>query len=522
MNNITTKNFFTTKNLFQEITERVSSNFSKKSFLQRYKYLYIINRLIADKTFHKGKYVGCKLNIKNLTDLFGNKNSQTSTIIKNLTEWEIIYKIKEATVGNESARYAFTEKYSNICIQIMRIDVSEANFIGKLIDYDKIENDRILAQLNTNIYKLSINNEGISYLLNKYNLNTIDGVVSCKTLSTAHKKCISKDNSGVFLLGGVEFDMVDLPLIQIYLKDFNTSRPDPKSRVYNNLTNLKREFRKYISFNGKPLIMTDISNCQVLLSAAAVKKQYSITSGIGKAGMYVDVKHYQKLAESGMFYEHLIEKSGYIGDRNKFKKDFFSQVFFSKVVEYSMPIKDAFVKEFPNVYNLINQLKLKDYRDFAIAMQRMEASIMIDTVAKKMVKQGKCILTLHDAIVCDNLDDLKHAENLISEAMKKLDILPNFKRETQIEENENAERQLTIHHEEYNVETDTATLVVCGKTYYFGNNSIITSAFSDPLEIRCLMSRLIASKNGMVNYRGKTFNFCRYEDGEEEMILLVA
>ncbi|MNJ92897.1 hypothetical protein D3C87_105720 [compost metagenome] len=522
LKNLTTKIFFCTKKIYQEITIRVSNSVSEKSHLQKFKYLYIINRIIADKAFHKGIYYGCKLNIKNLTALFGNKHSQTSAIIKHLTEWGIIHKTKDAAVGNASARYAFTAKYSEDRLQMLQVDITEASFVRKLIDYDKVENDKILFQLSINIHKLSINNDGILYLTNKYNIHTIDGVLNQKTSHKVSRTYILQDEKNVFLLGGVEFDMVDLPLIQIYLKDFNTSRPDQKSRVYNNLTNLKREFRKYISFNGKPLLMTDISNCQVLLSAAAVKKQYSITSGIGKAGLYEDVKSYQQLAESGLFYEYLIEKSGYVGDRGKFKKDFFSQVFFSKVVNYSMPIKDAFVKEFPNVYLIINQLKLNDYRDFAIGMQRMESSIMIDNVAKKMVKEGRCILTLHDAIVCDNLGDLERAELLISNAMDKLDISPNFKREMLQIDDVTRNQEVFSQYEGYDEETDTAILVLNNRTYYFGNNSIISSALSDPIEIRFLRKKLIASTNGAVNYKGKVFKFCRCEDGDEEMILLVA
>lgn len=523
-NNLTTKNFFTTKKIHEEITTKTFTKSGVNPYIQQFKNLYIINKIIADKSFHKGDYVGCKLNTKNLTLLFGNKHAQTCAIIKDLTDWGIIHKTANAAIGADAARYALTDQYSADGILILPVDTSDAGFVKKLIDFDKIENDKTLKQLSININNISINTNGISYLTNKYSSHTIDGVVDLESAFNVSRATIIDDKSPKFLLGGVEIDMIDLPLIQIYLKDFNTSRPDQKSRVFNNLTNLKREFREYIDFNGKPLLMTDISNSQVLLSVAAVKKQYSITSGIGMIGLYEDVKHYQQLAESGMFYEYLIEKSGYKGDRNKFKKDFFSQVFFSKVVKYSMPIKDAFVEEFPNVYALINQLKEKDYRQFAISMQRMEASIMIDTVAKKMIKSGKSILTLHDAIVCDNMDDIQLAEQLISDVMVKYNIIPQFKRETcekYVEAPVSAE-VAPVNNEEYNEELDTVTIVASGTTYYFGNNTIISSNLSDSADVKELRHRLIESKNDKIYYKNKIYEFARCNDGDEVMIFMVA
>jgi len=434
LNNLTTKNFFTTYSLYQRIQEQTLQKTGVNQYIQFYKYLYIIHKIIADKTFHKGDYVGCKMNIDILTALFGGKDQSTSRIIKDLVSWGFITKSENYTFKKSSSRYVLSSEYSNGGILILSVDITDAGFVKKLIDYDKIEINKTVKQLAINISNLSLTPSCYSYINNKYNLSishTIERVVDQETVFKVSKTLILDDKSPVFLLGGVPIDMVDLPLIQIHLKDFNSSRPDEKSRIYNNLTNLKREYRQYISFNGKPLMMTDISNSQVLLSVAAVKNQYSITSGRGLKNLPADIKKYQDLAESGKFYEYIMGKAGYTGDRNKFKKQFFTDVFFSKVTEaWSTAIKDVFMQEFPTVYKIINELKSKDYRNFAISMQRLEASIMIDTVAKKMIKAGKCILTLHDAIVTDNDDDLIMAEQLISDAMVKYDINPKFKRET--------------------------------------------------------------------------------------------
>lgn len=440
-NNLTTKNFFTTKRLNEEIITKTFTKTGVNPYIQQYKNLYIINKIIADKSLHKGDYVGCKLNTKNLTILFGNRHAQTCAIIKDLIRWGLIHKTANAVIGSDAARYALTEQYSADGILILPVDISDAAFIQKLIDFDKIENNKVLKQLKDNNQLLTLNDFGRSYLSNKYNisiisfihdmLHTIDGAVKEKSSFKALKTTIVKENKERFLLGGVEIEFIDLPLIQILIGDFNTSRPDEKSRVYNNLTSLKRELRPYIDFNGKSMMMTDISNSQVLLSVSPVMKEYVMKSGLGYGILPDDIQLYKSLTEEGLFYEYLIKKLEYTGDRKKFKTDFFKDVFFSKVTKaWTTPIKDAFIQEFPTVYKIINQLKAKNYGDFAISMQRLEASIMIDTVAKKMIKEKRVILTLHDAIVCTNEADLERAEELISDAMMKYKLVPKFKRES--------------------------------------------------------------------------------------------
>jgi hypothetical protein len=518
----TTKNLFTTSKLYNTIKKKTFNKTGVNPYIQQFKYYYIIHKIIADKTFHKGNYVGCKLNIDALTALFGCKDSQSSAMVNDLKDWGIIYRTAKATVKVDAARWALTEAYQHDRYSIMVADIHDAGFIKKLINNDQNEVNKTVKQLKNNIQLLSLNQEGINYLNNKYpylssflspTTPTIERGVDRNTAFKVSKTKISGQKEPQFLLGGCEIDQIDLPLIQILMGDFNSTRPDEMSRIFNNLTNLKRDFRVYVNFNGQPLMMTDISNSQVLISVAAIKKQYSIRSGIGLAGLPEDIRLYQELAESGLFYEFLIEKVVYAGDRTKFKKQFFTDVFFSKVAKWSTPIKDAFIESFPTVYEIIVELKAKDYKQFAVSMQRLEANIMIDTVAKKMVKAGKLILTLHDAIVCTNEDDLQLAEQLISDAMVKYDISPKFKRES----NEVKVETIT---EEYNEELDTVTMIMSGTTYHFGNHSLLN--ITDKVEIKELREKLIYSQTNTVYFKNKIYEFAKATDGNEVMILMVA
>ncbi|WP_342329908.1 hypothetical protein [Pedobacter sp. FW305-3-2-15-E-R2A2] len=542
MNNLNSKNFFTTSKLYEEITKNVFAKSGIDPYKRRYNYLYITHKIIWDSTIKKGDTAGAKMNIETLSKLFGKSKQETSSILKDLEDWGIIYESEKYTYKQSSSRYALTDAYSKDKFTVMQVDITDVSFIKKLIDVDKVESDRILKQLKINIKNITVNELGLEYLNCKYsnikksfssiNLNTIEGGVSKETVFKVSKTAIFGGKEPKFFLGGVEIDQMDLPLISIFLGDYNTSRPDPKSRVYNNLTNLKRELRNYVSFNGKPLMMTDISNCQPLLSVAFVKKEFRIISGFGESGLHDDIKHYQELTESGMFYEYLLEKSGYMGDRGKFKKDFFAQVFFSKVVKYSMPIKDVFIQEFPNVYMLINRLKRENFKNFSIGLQRMEAGIMIDTVAKKMIKQGKCVLTLHDAIVCDNETDLELAEKLISDAMAKHYITPKFKRESaqlilsnmddiHVEDVSGSERSVIIADEKLIQHSFGEVLI---QNYNDFKTATATLTGDD---MRTLINRFAVSA---VGYNGATINniiysfIVKYEDiegKEDEMKVIV-
>ncbi len=54
--------------------------------------------------------------------------------------------------------------------------------------------------------------------------------------------------------------------------EFYVLRPDEKSRVYTNLTNLKRECRAFLRYDDKPLVELDIRNSQPLIASIIIKE----------------------------------------------------------------------------------------------------------------------------------------------------------------------------------------------------------------------------------------------------------
>lgn len=236
----------------------------------------------------------------------------------------------------------------------------------------------------------------------------------------------------------------DIPLMMIYEQKFYCSRPVPNSRVYNNFTNLPRDHRGYVNFRNRPILMTDISNSQILLGVPIIIETY-YKSNPDASELPLDLIQFKELCESGQFYDALppdyLKSSTEDPEvRNLLKKLVFKQIWFNKLPKTSKKIvRNFFVKKFPTVFEMIKIIKKTNHKDFAIYLQEFEAKIMVDEVASEMLKRGKIVLTLHDAIICSNQKDLELAEKLITKAFAKYDLKPSFKRDngSKVENNVN-------------------------------------------------------------------------------------
>jgi hypothetical protein len=199
-------------------------------------------------------------------------------------------------------------------------------------------------------------------------------------------------------------------------KDFYLIK-DPYNRIHTNLTNLKSNFRKYLSFNNTKLINIDISNSQPLLILLLFK--YSILSNSNNiisnlnpsllkphtytltdtrrfclsANTCSDIELYQQLVESGKLYDYLSEKINF--PKEQIKKALFKKVFFGK------RMSKTFSMLFPNISKFIKKVKKKDYKRLAWMMQRIESKIIISKVCGRIMEEHPdlFISTIHDSIM---------------------------------------------------------------------------------------------------------------------------
>jgi len=442
------KKFFTKLDIYDAIVCKVKELPGIDSEVQQYKYLYIIHLIIHHNTRNREDKPGSPICIQYLGKLFGKSHQETSEIVRNLVDWKIIYQTEPAVLKEKCAKYQIIAKYINNDSYIMiEVFESDAAFITKIIyeEEQDVSKDKLISKfLNISKSSLSVNSDGYSFLNNKYNFflsnNCIvpkHGGSSLETVFLLSKSELLSLQKRKEIAGGYGIEQRDIALYQILIGDFRCTRPLDKdgklSRVYNNLTNLPRDHRKYLHFDGNPILMTDISNSQILLTVPMIEKYYKIHSGKGALDMPADIVKFREWAESGLFYENF-SKLLHPGDmtsgqRKEMKIYVFREIWFSAIRRVNRNrIKPVFKKNFPEVFKIIKALKFKNYKSFARELQRFEASIMVDKVAKKLLVKHK-VLTLHDAIICTDEAVLIKAEALIEEALAKYGLTPKFKRE---------------------------------------------------------------------------------------------
>ena len=252
-------------------------------------------------------------------------------------------------------------------------------------------------------------------------------------------------------------------------------------RFHSNLTNLKKELRSYITYQGKNLVNIDIRNSQPFLSTCLFRPQfwnrnhhglniYKIPTALNIIDGYTVSKNNVKI--HGMHaYEYINDR---INDRiniytmsvtfllksvdtccNEYISFCFSRNFYGKVFAKIYPGK-PFVKNkakksfyqfiysanhenyweekrliseaFPEATELFEFIKKKNYVLLSHIMQRLESILIIEVVARRIAaeKPNLPFYTVHDSIATFP-EEVPYVKQVIKEEFKRyLDIVPKL------------------------------------------------------------------------------------------------
>lgn len=257
---------------------------------------------------------------------------------------------------------------------------------------------------------------------------------------------------------------------------------DQYGRVHTNLTSLSRQFRPFLSVQGKPLRTVDIRNSQpfflnlvldnytmnnneinsfhkqetqppiphpfqyggcpvtpsqnVLRQLRQLEEQEARKEGRlpqphnpsnTMVGQENDLLKYRELTCRGLFYDHLMTKMGIPQDqRNEWKREFFGGVFFCSNHTQSK-YKELFREEFPIVYEIVADLKRKDHAHLAHYLQRAESSVMIHRICRRLMEDSPDapVLTIHDSI-STTPDHVDTVLGVMREEFAGLGLTPTF------------------------------------------------------------------------------------------------
>jgi hypothetical protein len=228
-------------------------------------------------------------------------------------------------------------------------------------------------------------------------------------------------------------------------RDIFLKKDDVAGRIHHNLTNLKSEFRKCLTINGKHPKSIDIRNSQPFFSLLLINLLHELYSTneshksencnklcnisdsylryfsdtsllsilsyvhnschlISQADIDKEVRRYTNLAIGGCLYSHLgdllkQEFGAGIQDRKLLKEQVY--ILFYSHNKRETPLKPVFKREFPFVDSVFRAAKQKQHNQLAILLQKMEADLMIGRVAKRLGREHPKyrFSTIHDSIV---------------------------------------------------------------------------------------------------------------------------
>ncbi len=205
------------------------------------------------------------------------------------------------------------------------------------------------------------------------------------------------------------------------------NRPVEHSRVYCDVTNLKRELRKHIRLAGKKVAAIDIRNSQPLIACILIRNYWLNKQG----SLPEDVVRYQAACENGSFYDEFMKALNLPDElRSQFKEDFFGKVFFSMVIEKDNLLKSMFIEQYPSVWEMAcdekGGLYSRDYADFANKLQKVEATIMFDGVNMTLIRNGIKAFNIFDSIYVTSRQDYQTALQLMNQAFSEIGLHPSF------------------------------------------------------------------------------------------------
>ncbi|VVB81364.1 Uncharacterised protein [uncultured archaeon] len=342
------------------------------------KHLYIIDKLYTSKfidkrfsadstdTFHAHSFSYTKLNkfqkkalkisYVPLSSVFLRKllGRNSKTIITELIHSYVVQSDNQYIVGEKSKGYRLAPEYSSSSFKT--VPIQDMKF-KKLIESLRAKEYDSLSPLHKGMFTVmqndfSFNSEGArKYYATHFSENT----------------------------------SISYQLNVLNEKEYYFSTDTKTGRVFTNYTNLKREFRSFIqSANGEPLVELDIRNSQPLL-LASLFNEFSHTSS----------SEYSCLCEQGIIYDYLSEKTG--ATRDKVKKDFLTVLFAPS--HWDTKVKRIFQSDFPEVFEYVSSIKRDGNNLLALALQKCEADLVINTIGAQLLFEGIPFLSVHDSLI---------------------------------------------------------------------------------------------------------------------------
>lgn len=259
-------------------------------------------------------------------------------------------------------------------------------------------------------------------------------------------------------------------IIAIENKEYKAQIDANVHRLHSAITNMQKDYRNFLKYDGKGLRTIDISNSQpfllcILFNPAFWDKNADAYINIGhlpeniqdmfppsllsEIRRYVTsvpaskLQNYIREASAGNLYEFMQRKINNPDiDRDRIKTmiliTFFSDNKYIHQMTEDAGLKRRFRALFPEVYRLIVLCKKNRKGRFACLLQSVESEIILHRCCKRIWDEGEHrvpVFTIHDSIATTE-ENVEFVKNIMDEELyKAAGVHPNFKEEIWSEAN---------------------------------------------------------------------------------------
>ena len=369
-----------------------------------------------------------------------------------LVDNNVLYTDYSYTIGEKSRCYSITPDYHSELVPYYITDFTMLKKINKHTQYLKFDHSSSLLYLSKWFNdKLEINfDEAVKYNNSLYEIN----------INESPKNAYNKYASYFYNIEHIK------------RKNFRFFRDDTSFRLHTNLTTLKKDFRKFITYDGQPLCSYDFANSQPYLATPLFNLDfYDCKSNIynlfnASPKIYNEIIKNKKCskeifnilqedslfarndkdyhsnadfiekAQEGLIYDYIedaiFDSTGYRCINRDELKSMLFMVFYSDnsfLTQDKAKNKLIFKNTFPGVYNAFKFIKKGNNARLPILLQTMESQLVIDNIAKTIAKAKPDlpIFTVHDSIVTlPGYDDLIY-KIMKEESIKLIGIPPKIK-----------------------------------------------------------------------------------------------
>jgi len=371
---------------------------SKKNFTYHYLYfcstIWFLNNV--DRRYQEEEYAN--INFKTMISVISRE--RYTEIVNNLLNWNIIERnpYKKYQVGFYSNSYRLKEPYTT---GVKRIPI-EDRLISRKINQHRRKKDREIEKLPHSYQYLKITNTFIDMDIasaTKYNI---------VNYQITHPK---------------KYDANYYSISEYSDYNYRFSVDTFGNRAHTNITNLSSKLRKFLSVDGEPLGQIDISNSQPLFFSLHINNVNSIPQ--------FEKDNYQRLVESGSFYEFFLHKLNIpLEKREKVKHKILAAVFFDYYRKNDSRYIKVFRQDFPSISEYITRRRKKDHRTLAKILQKTESKFVIEGFVSEFINQfgdsNEFIATIHDSVVV-KASFLEMTKGLMENFFLSKGINPNLK-----------------------------------------------------------------------------------------------